>query len=548
MTSSIWRDIIKASILGLDRISAPTTPLSELSNLLDYQTEGEAPITQEKSALDLIAALDLYERAGRRNQQTTQPALYRPQEGERDEDYRSLQWPNRRLSELLIALRSEPILLRQLLSGLATHRRLIPQDLIVELLEIGRDDHLLTALIAKVVGDRGRWLATLNERWSYLVTSEVNNKSIERVRTEWSEGSSSTRQAALRTIRQRDPEAALDLLSAEISQERAQSRASLLSELKFGLSLADEPLLERCLDDRSKEVRRVAAELLTRLEHSLFTQRNLARLWRAVICVSSDDLSISEESLSWEIKLPSADLDETETRDQLGRKLPVAGGQRAGRLQELIALAPLTVWDRFSSSKEVIFELARQTEFCPIFLRGWTAACLREADEEWAYVLIQWHTRMGLTYPDRLWDVVSLPAIERYISDALSQDREEWFSLIPKLNQPWSSQISEATIRALATSLRQLYKSRHQSNGRRSRSPKSTSENSRTIYSSLCHIVDNIGLWAPLHHQELMSSHLTGLSNALSEEISSSLERCYQRFHIRSELALLDENINSISL
>src|SRR5690348_15856749 len=47
--------------------------------------------------------------------------------------------------------------------------------------------------------------------------------------------------------------------------------------LAFGLSLADEPFLERALDDRRKEVRQQAAGLLVRLPSSALAARMLDR-------------------------------------------------------------------------------------------------------------------------------------------------------------------------------------------------------------------------------------------------------------------------------
>ena len=67
--------------------------------------------------------------------------------------------------------------------------------------------------------------------------------------------------------------------------DSAQDRALAVAALAVGLGPADEPFLERCLDDRAKGVREEAQRLLDRLPGSARAARMAARL-RPLISVS----------------------------------------------------------------------------------------------------------------------------------------------------------------------------------------------------------------------------------------------------------------------
>ena len=78
------------------------------------------------------------------------------------------------------------------------------------------------------------------------------------------------------------PAAARDLLEAQWTTVSAKVRADAVRALGPGLSAADEPLLERALDDRAKSVREAAAAMLDRLPASARAARMADRLRRLV--------------------------------------------------------------------------------------------------------------------------------------------------------------------------------------------------------------------------------------------------------------------------
>ncbi|MBX6752159.1 MAG: SWIM zinc finger family protein, partial [Micromonosporaceae bacterium] len=93
----------------------------------------------------------------------------------------------------------------------------------------------------------------------------------------WETGSPAQRRGYLATLRRQDPAAARARLTDGWATLAATERADLLQTLAIGLGPDDEPLLQSALDDRRKEVRVVAADLLTVLPGSAYQERAIAR-------------------------------------------------------------------------------------------------------------------------------------------------------------------------------------------------------------------------------------------------------------------------------
>ncbi len=163
--------------------------------------------------------------------------------------------------------------------GLAAERGLrVTPHLLPSLLDQGRLRRELRPLIATVGGTRAHWLAELNPDWRYLThTAGPSTVDAQPESTGWETGSRAQRLGYLRRLRRADPAAARELLLRDWATLTPDERADLVATLDDGLSLADEALLERALDDRRKEVREAAANLLVRLPASAFQARMVDR-------------------------------------------------------------------------------------------------------------------------------------------------------------------------------------------------------------------------------------------------------------------------------
>ena len=133
--------------------------------------------------------------------------------------------------------------------------------------------HDLADALRTILGVRGRWLAAKNPKWrKYAGVHESAEPA-----SVWETGTLHERLAALVSLRGTDPGRARELVASTFAADSADQRAKFVGEFARGLSMEDEPFLEAALDDRSKEVRRQAAELLRSLPESRLCLRMIER-------------------------------------------------------------------------------------------------------------------------------------------------------------------------------------------------------------------------------------------------------------------------------
>lgn len=175
----------------------------------------------------------------------------------------------RMLAEKSAGLRS--LLVTEALQMVAKAEQVIPVTLLVPLLEAARGDSKMgdtrmAEALAGVLGERGRWLAAQHPIWQAL------HRRVEPEPSAWDEGATQERVAWLRHLRASDPAAGRELV-ASAKGEKAADRAQFIAALEVGLSHDDEELLDSAVASRSKEVAKTAAELLSRLPSSTWSQR-----------------------------------------------------------------------------------------------------------------------------------------------------------------------------------------------------------------------------------------------------------------------------------
>lgn len=251
----------------------------------------------------------------------------------------------------------------------------LPHGLLVQALNHGRQSTELREWLLPVLGERGRWLASLNPQWSYAAgVQETAN--IELI---WQEGSITQRVGVLETERESDPAQARTRLEASLKELNAKERAPMVQALQVGLSLDDEPLLEKLLTDRSKEVRENAAKLLTQLPASAHSQRIAAWL----------QAMLSQDAKGeWQIEPPEEGNKDWE-RDGVTLQPPsYVKGQRGWWLQQLVELAPIAFWHQsLDKSPEQLWEWSRRSDWKTALRQGWLAALGSQHDLRWLPLL-----------------------------------------------------------------------------------------------------------------------------------------------------------------
>jgi hypothetical protein len=481
VTLPSWSDVLATALVGTQRRTLPLiipgsvpTDASAKSDASAEPVASAAPVGDPAEALlDAAAALTLYRRAGA----APRTELARPEPAPDDSGVPLVSGAaGTRLADLLAiggpARMDGPVrdadgrleLLAEWL-GAAIGRR-VPGELLPALLDTGRRHRALRPLIATAGGTRAAWLADQRSDWAYLRAEAVEHAAaVEPVpvglvpvgsvasealmvdREAWELGAIGRRVGFLTAARRRDPSAARALLEAVWAGETPDDRAALLGALATGLSTADESLLEIALDDRRKEVRIAAIELLARLPDSAYAQRMAARS-RACVRVVGSRVRI----------LAPAACDTGMRRDGITPRPPVGVGERAWWLEELITRTPLREW----GAPDTFLAMPATDEWAPVLRRGLARAAAAQADPAWATALtgpLTEEVTAGGRPDDRLllealYDALPSDALvalavgvlRRGLAGAAAVGVEHVLELCPR---PWPPALTDAVFAAL---------------------------------------------------------------------------------------------------
>lgn len=364
---SLWNDFVTAALLGTERGTQPSLPgsLGELDGAL-------AASGREERFLSAAGAFALWRSAGTQLATTDE----RPEPAS---------------PETLPLISAVSVgHLRSMLGTFATAVlpewfgevvRLglrVPPELLPALLKRGERDWGIRSLTFKAGGERVRWLAAQNERWRFESDAKDDPEL-------WETGAQEERLASIAKLRAAAPEEAMKKIEETWKNERVEMRVELLNVLRDNLSLVDEPLLERALDDRSRDVRNTARHLLERLPGSALVERMKSRV---------DPLLTFKSGMlrsSIEVVLPG-EPDKEAARDGLylePEKKYIEMGPKALLLLRMLSVIPPSYWsEKFNETPEVILKAAKKNEFSLALATGWASSAVSHNDAVWAEALL----------------------------------------------------------------------------------------------------------------------------------------------------------------
>ncbi|MFI6815026.1 DUF5691 domain-containing protein [Nonomuraea sp. NPDC050328] len=410
-----WEDLVSAALVGTDRRAYPGDLLGDAALEVIRRRAGHptpapatAPSAVPGSGEEAVSSGEAHAPEGAAPPEGTAP----PEEREAV--------PRKAADRLRRVLGGEqPRLLAEWLRLAAESGRRVPAHVLPDLLDRGDRDRSIREHLGLLAGHRGRWLAARNPAWAYLLDEPTGET--------WELGSSGDRRAYLKHLRESDPEAARTLVEATWTQETPDDRAAFLELFESGLSIADEPFLEQALDDRRREVRQQAANLLSRLPESRLARRMAARIEQAVR-VGKHEITVT----------PPTECDRAMERDGIRAKAPAGTGARAWWLQQLVARAPLSVWP--GPPAEL---LAKRIPDWDTELRlGWVRAAIVQRDPEWARAMFEWDPIADL--------LVALPPWEQQRLAAEFAERHELdnqlIMVLGGVEPPWGAGLAAAVL------------------------------------------------------------------------------------------------------
>jgi hypothetical protein len=294
------------------------------------------------------------------------------------------------------------------------------------------------AAVVGVGGPRLRWLAARSERWRWAVADGEEDADAAAV---FAEGTPGERLAVLRAVRAADPAAGLALLRTTWDDDPAAERARFVEVLRSGLSPDDEPFLEAALDDRSKAVRAVAADLLARLPGSALGTRMAERV-RSLVGIEGR----LRRRLA--VERPGAP-DEAARRDGiLPTGAPAGTGTVDWVLVQLVGATPLVLWAELVDDDPA--QVVRLGAGEQPLLAGWALAARRQVALDpgtalpWALAVLPAHPDPALLAalpPDVAR--AQLPALLRGVPDTAAT------ALVAAAPGPWDLSTSRAVLARL---------------------------------------------------------------------------------------------------
>lgn len=434
MTNNLWQDIVTTAVVGTERKPLQLTPSADPLGKLLSQLDSSDP---ESTLLSAAAAISLYQRAGQLPVKDHQPL---PQPCEPDDLPSCSLRAAQQLSLMLQGQHSE--FLPEWLARAAKARKRVPEEYLPELLNKGQNTRQLRDAILPVLGKRGRWLAAQNSDWNY-----VGDENTEET---WATGSTAARQLLLKRLRAEDPAQARERVAATWDKESVEERAAFIATFETGLSMADEPFLEAALDDRRKEVRQTAANLLAQLSESRFCLRMIERV-RPLI-----KLTLKPSKYHLEVTLPES-CTQAMQRDGVESKPPYRQGERAWWFQQMLSAVPPAVWCPTwgiqTSSLPLVLEAALATEWDSVLLEGWTMATYLHRDAVWGEALLAtWPRQIANTQLSRLLEALSAERREAFILNILQGNppplnpRNPAWQFLRQYKQPLSTHVTRALL------------------------------------------------------------------------------------------------------
>ncbi len=324
-------------------------------------------------------------------------------------------------------------LLVEWLDGVAAVDKCVPPRLIPPLLEAGRHHPKLAERVRCVIGERGRWLAKHNEAWRYALEGAAAVDP-----SGFGEATSEERIRMIPAWRAAEPAAARQAIEAAFAEEKARARTEFVEALHTGLSMDDEPFLEACLDDRSKEVRRAAAKLLGRLPESRRAARMIERARRFV----------SASSEGWEVTLPT-EVDDAMLRDGILQSDASADGYH-WCLTQILGATPPTAFEAGGASVEALVGGVLKSVQRNLLGPGLAGAAQAYGAHDWVEALIF----EKVEDDGALWSALPADRREALFLRVLARATSH-VSLhralfhLPKVDGPWGPEFSTRVLHAM---------------------------------------------------------------------------------------------------
>ena len=386
----VWKDIVKIALIGTER--------GQMSDSLKKELESFGINTNADSAEIILKASALLSKMKRAGYQpiknTTVVAAPASAENQAICNKKSVRYL------MLILSGNYKEALPEFLSVLAETGKRLPEEVLPDVLEMGKKKQEQWNLLRKIIGERGEWLVRQNPDWQYIIF----NTDIEK----WETGTKPERLALLRHWRTAEPQKAVEMLEATWKFENINDKLDFLKILNINLSISDEAFLEKSLDAKRKEERKLAAKLLSKLPESQLVQRMYARI--------EPLLTIQKKQLH--VQLPN-EINEAAQRDGIDiRTQWIRGGVKASRLGQMLAIIPPQMLEtHFDRTPQKVLELYWKSDWRELLFQSVLESTAIHNNQFWTDTIFTfWHEKAR---KEDLSDFINLTPLLGNISENL---------------------------------------------------------------------------------------------------------------------------------
>lgn len=265
--------------------------------------------------------------------------------------------------------------MQELLHAIKEAGLIVPPVVLPELLNAMVGGQLVVEETMPLLGERGKWLASINPAWQGLLPVKAEK---------WLIGNTQERMSYLKQLRKNDPDKTRILLKEVIQEESVPNLKQFLSCLEEGIDVNDDGLLHPLLNHRRKEIREVAAHLTQLIPTAESVKSIQEKLMECVFF----------EPQKKGVSLPTVQLPEKELRAMprayLKQQWELKNiGVKGIALMEMIQAVPPAFWQEYTGLEILsLIRAIEKSKWPMVFLPALAVAAIRYQSSEWANALL----------------------------------------------------------------------------------------------------------------------------------------------------------------
>lgn len=388
-----WNELVKMTLTGQLSKQKSTAFLSQFTIAHDKKA------SVEKTTLQAIASFSFLHKSSQTFKKNAQ--LVSPKDTEPYQNIISID----REKQISYAIRHNyHSILIEILNQIKKNKESISFALLPQLLDYSYGNSKLKKALQPCLGSRGIWLAKLNDNWQSFLPIDANDT------TPFFYGTELERLDFIEKFSSQNPIKARELIEEVWENEHFIFKEKLLKIIALHLSKNDIPFLENCLEEKRKNVRLAAAQLLGKLPQSPLAKRIKLLVKELVIFDNSKN--------KFEVILP---LHCTKAMKKDGIICNIkhikSQGEKANQLAQIITKTPLDWWTTTSKKKpEELLQIIAKTTWNTIFVWAWAWAAKNQGNKTWILALNEFRKNYWYQYQ---WEDVSLDFINEGLPNNL---------------------------------------------------------------------------------------------------------------------------------